>query len=70
MKIIDYYINLSYKLEIVSDMTEGGYVASYPELPGCITVGETLEAVLANAYDAKKEWLIVALEDGNFIAEP
>ena len=70
MKTIDYYMNLPYKMVIVPDIDEGGYVVSYPELPGCITVGETLEAAVANANDAKKEWLITALEDGILISEP
>ena len=39
MKSLEYYMNLPYKLEIVPDLDEGGYVARYPELPGCITVG-------------------------------
>ena len=39
MKTLDYYMGLPYKLEIVPDSTEGGYVASYPELRGCITAG-------------------------------
>ena len=70
MKSIEYYTNLPYKLEIVPDPDEGGYVARYPELPGCITAGETLEAVTKSAEDAKKEWLTAALEDGIEIAEP
>lgn len=70
MKTIEYYINLSYKLEIVPDPDEGGYVACYPELPGCITVGDSIETVVANALDAKREWLITALEEGFAIAEP
>ena len=43
MKTIDYYMGLPYKLEIVPDVEEGGYVARYPDLPGCISVGSTLE---------------------------
>ncbi len=70
MKTIDEYMRLPYRLEIVPDPDEGGYVARYPELPGCITVGETLESVALNAVDAKKAWLIAALEDGMQIAEP
>ena len=57
MKTIEYYMSLPYKLEIVPDLDEGGYVASYPELPGCITVGETVESVAENATDAKMLWL-------------
>ena len=70
MKTIDYYLDLPYKLEIVPDKDEGGFAARYPELPGCITVGDTLESVVKNANDAKTEWITAALEDGNTIPEP
>lgn len=69
-KTIKYYMSLPYKLEIVPDPDEGGFVARYPELPGCITVGNTMEDVAANALDAKKEWLAAALEEGITISEP
>ena len=45
-------------------------VASYPELRGCLTSGETAEAALKNAQDCKREWLAAALEDGYEIPEP
>ena len=60
MKTIDYYMGLPYKLEIVPDVEEGGYVARYPELPGCISVGSTLEETVNHVLDAKKEWFIAA----------
>ncbi|WP_323089795.1 type II toxin-antitoxin system HicB family antitoxin [Allobaculum sp. JKK-2023] len=70
MKTIDEYMRLPYRLEIVPDPDEGGYIAHYPDLPGCITVGETLESAVLNAADAKKAWLEAALEDSVKIAEP
>ena len=70
MKTIEYYMTLPYKLEIVPDPDEGGYAASYPELHGCLTCGDTLESVVANAEDCKREWLTAALEDGIEIPEP
>ena len=42
MKTLEEYMKMPYKLEIIPDTEESGYVASYPELPGCITCGETL----------------------------
>lgn len=36
---------------------------------GCVTCGETLESVKANAVDAKRAWLTAALEDGINICE-
>ena len=69
-KSIDYYMSLPYKLEIIPDTEEGGYSAGYPDLPGCLTVGDTLEEVFANAMDAKKAWIRAALDDGIEIREP
>lgn len=70
MMTFDDYLSLPYRMEIVEDVTEGGYVISFPELPGCLTSGETIEAALENAKDAKKEWIRAALESGIPIAKP
>ncbi|MCR5437485.1 MAG: toxin-antitoxin system HicB family antitoxin [Treponema sp.] len=70
MKTLEEYMKLPYKLEIVPDTEESGFVASYPELPGCITCGGNIADVVANAEDAKKAWLTAAIEDNIEIAEP
>ena len=57
-------------LKVVPDPDEGGFVVSYPDLPGCITCGETMESAIANAQDARVAWLTAALEDGIEIQEP
>jgi predicted RNase H-like HicB family nuclease len=70
MKTLNDYMELNYRMEIVEDKEEWGFVVSYPELPGCITCGDTIETAIANASDAKKTWLSAALEDGIEIPEP
>ena len=70
MKTLNDYMAMSYRMEIVEDKDEGGFVVSYPDLPGCITCGETVESAVANALDAKKAWIEAALEDGVEIHEP
>lgn len=70
MKKLNDYMEMSYRMEIVEDKEEGGFVVSYPDLPGCITCGETIESAVANAIEAKKAWIEVALEDGIEIYEP
>ena len=70
MKTFEEYIKKPYKLEIIPDAEEGGYVASYPELPGCITCGSTISEAIENAEDAKKEWIAAAIEEGIRINEP
>lgn len=70
MKTVNEYLSLPYRMEIVPDTDEGGFVVSFPDLPGCITCGDTMEAAIANAQDAKAAWLSAALEDGIEIHEP
>ena len=70
MKTLNDYLAMSYRMEIVEDKDEGGFVGSYPELRGCITCGETMESAIANAQDAKKAWVQAALEEGIEIHEP
>ena len=70
MKTIEDYLRLNYTMEVIKDPDEGGFVVSFPELPGCLTCGQSLESALANALDAKKSWLEAALEDGLVIQEP
>ena len=70
MKTLEYYMSLPYKIEIIPDVEEGGFGASYPELPGCITCSDTFEGILKNAEDAKREWIQAALESGLTIPEP
>lgn len=70
MKTLNDYLNMSYRMEVIEDKDEGGYVVSFPDLPGCITCGETVERAIENAYEAKKMWLETALEDEMTIYEP
>ena len=64
------YMKLPYRLEIIPDMEENGFVAYYPELPGCITCGETIADAVANIEDAKREWMSAAIEENIEIAIP
>ena len=69
-KTMGEYLALPYKMEIVPDLDEGGYAVNWPELPGCVTCGETLEQAVRNAEDAKYTWLETAIEEGTEIPEP
>ena len=64
MKTLNEYMKMPYRMEIVEDEEEGGFVVSYPDLPGCITCGETIESAVQNALDAKRTWIEAALEEG------
>lgn len=62
MKTLNDYMKMNYRMEIVEDADEGGFVVSFPELPGCLTCGETVETAIKNAVDAKKVWFEAAIE--------
>lgn len=70
MRTLEEYLSLPYKMEIVPDVDEGGYAVSYPDLPGCLSVGDTIAEAIKNAEDAKKVWLEAALESGVAINKP
>ena len=69
MKTLNDYMKLPYRMEIAEDKDEGGFIASYPDLPGCITCGETIEEAKENLRDAKRAWLEATLADGVEIHE-
>ena len=68
-KNLKYYMSLPYQV-VVTPSPEGGYSAKIPDLPGCITQGETRLEVLEMIEDAKLCWLEAALDLGQSIDEP
>ena len=70
MKKLDYEVN-NYKIEILRLSKEdgGGYLASAPKLPGCISDGETQEEALINIKDAIKCWIETAREIGREVPQ-
>ncbi|MBR7039472.1 MAG: type II toxin-antitoxin system HicB family antitoxin [Oscillospiraceae bacterium] len=47
-----------------------GYTVIVPDLPGCVTEGETLVQALEQAIDAASGWVLDELEDGKTPPEP
>ena len=48
----------------------GGYLVEFPDLPGCIADGETVEEALNEAESAMKSWIKTAKSFGDSIPEP
>ena len=59
-----------YSVFIKYDPIDRIYVASVPELPGCMAHGNTKEQALKEIETAKELWIETALEDGQPIPEP
>jgi antitoxin HicB len=57
-------------IEPLPDDEGGGFVALAPDLPGCMSDGETAEAVLASVQDAATAWIEEATALGRPVPPP
>lgn len=57
-------------IEPLSEEDGGGFLATVPELPGCMSDGETRVEALTNVEDAIATWIYCARKMGRAIPEP
>ena len=69
MKDLQYYMNLKYPFVLEQDK-DGSYLIQFPDLPGCMTCGDSIEQAIEMGNDAKKCWIESALKSESFIPEP
>ncbi len=48
---------------------DGSFTVAYPDLPGCITEGKSLENALLMAQSALAQWIAYLLDVGNDLPE-
>jgi antitoxin HicB len=48
----------------------GGYLVEYPDIPGCMSDGETIEEAIANGREALRDCIAVFRESGRKIPRP
>jgi len=63
---------LKYPFEIrhLSEEEGGGYLISFPDLPGCISDGDTIEETIKNGIDAMNSWIETSKEFNDPVPEP
>ena len=71
------HVEAPYPFEAYAHMVEplteddgGGYLISFPDLPGCMSDGETEVEALANARDAFSAWMSARAHMGKPIPKP
>jgi len=57
-------------IEPLAQEDGGGYFATVPDLPGCMSDGETPEEAFVNVGDAIEEWLDAARSTGRVVPDP
>lgn len=48
----------------------GGYLVEYPDIPGCMSDGETIEEAIANGREALRDCVAVFRESGRKVPKP
>lgn len=65
---LNYYLGLNYPIELVKE--DDQYIASHPDLPGCVSFGDNPTDAVENLCEVKTLWLKGQIEKGNAIPEP
>ncbi len=52
------------------DGTKGAYGVSFPDLPGIVAMGKTIEEAIANAQAALRDYMIETESDGEEAIQP
>jgi predicted RNase H-like HicB family nuclease len=58
---------------VVEPLTEddgGGFIITFPDLPGCMSDGESIEEAIANGRDAFSAWMSARVDMGKPIPRP
>lgn len=66
---LEHLLSLSYPYQLERD-EDGVFVASHPDLLGCLAQGETANEVVANLDEARQAWISHRFEIGLPIPEP
>ena len=59
-----------FKLSILPPEEGGGYLIEFPDLPGCISDGETIDEAITNGKDALFCWIETAKQYGDEVPHP
>ena len=65
-KVLDYPFTIRH----LSEEDGSGYFIEFPDLPGCISDGDTIEEAISNGSEAVSCWLKAAKEMQRTIPEP
>jgi predicted RNase H-like HicB family nuclease len=61
---------MHYPIAIETGTSTEAYGVVVPDLPGCFSVGDTLDEAIENAQEAIELWLEVAIDDGMAVRKP
>jgi len=72
MQQVDQYMQLPYAIEVVREECGGEpcFMASHPELPGCMAQGDTPEEAVKNLTEARRDYISALLSENIEVPTP
>lgn len=59
-----------FTVRLLSKDEGGGYLVEYPDIPGCMSDGETIQEAIANGREALRDCIDVFKESGRKLPKP
>lgn len=63
-------IDYPFRIQPLGERDGGGYLIEFPDLPGCMSDGETPEEAITNGADALRCWIEARRADGEPVPAP
>jgi len=67
---MDDHLKYPFEIRYLSEEEGGGYLISFPDLPGCISDGETIDEAIKIGIDAMNSWIETSREFHDPVPEP
>lgn len=64
------HLDYPFTTRLLSVEDGGGYLIEFPDLPGCLSDGETIDEAIVNGADAMQCWIAAMKEAGRSIPVP
>jgi antitoxin HicB len=62
--------DIAYRFTVRPLTDDGGYLIEFPDLPGCMSDGETVEEAIVNGVDAMRGWIDAMNAEGHPVPQP
>ena len=70
MTTIPSFEQYTFDVAPLSDENGGGFLITWPDLPGCMSDGESIEDAINNGRDAFQMWMETYIEQGRELPKP
>lgn len=64
------YVPYRFGIRSLTEDEGGCYLIEFPDLPGCVSDGDTVEEAIVNGVEAMEGWTLAVRAEGHRVPEP